>query len=302
MAPLAAAGDSRPTLPAGSLVPCWESQPLLRGLVASPAVPAVPHHLQSAARFVSALVRFVVVLVLLPLAGAAIVLASFLPARAHASGGSPATTVARWTCRCGLKLFRLDVSGDDLDVLSRHRGVLLPNHVSFLDIVALLALTPCRFLAGAEVANIAVIGRAARALGTLFVDRSSDESRAASRTDLALVATPPPVVVFPEGAIPSEAEIWPLRFGAFDTAADAGWDVRMVALDYRSDVVRWRVASLWAAIFATLRSPTRIDLHVTLGPLVSHTELVEVGSEAMAQRGRAFLSEHTGLPLGQPPA
>ena len=80
------------------------------------------------------------------------------------------------------------------------RGLVVANHLSYLDIVILSAAMPCFFVAKSEVGEWFYFGRAARAGGTLFIDRSrrsSAESVASSISERLKLQVP--VLFFPEG-------------------------------------------------------------------------------------------------------
>src|SRR5258708_4712546 len=51
------------------------------------------------------------------------------------------------------------------------RGLLISNHVSYVDIIALLSLAPAMFVAKSEVKSWPVMGLMAQLGGTLFIDR-----------------------------------------------------------------------------------------------------------------------------------
>ncbi len=72
--------------------------------------------------------------------------------------------------------------------LPERRALLVANHVSWLDTLVVLAVAPARLLAKHEVRDWPVIGRAARALGTVFVDRSRPMTLPAT------VARSPPIL------------------------------------------------------------------------------------------------------------
>ena len=80
------------------------------------------------------------------------------------------------------------------------RGLVVANHLSYLDIVMFSAAMPCFFVAKAEIDKWPYFGKAARAGGTMFIDRSSRRSAArvaaiiSERLKLAV-----PVLFFPEG-------------------------------------------------------------------------------------------------------
>ena len=133
----------------------------------------------------------------------------------------------------------LAISGLRLDV--RHaealrdlRGFAFFNHVSHLDIPVLLAVRPFRFLATAGVKKIPVIGWMARAVGTVFVHRGNEESRAEARLHLhrAFRRSPTPIALAPEGGVNPDADLRPFRHGAFEVARDAQAPVLLVALEF----------------------------------------------------------------------
>ncbi len=96
-------------------------------------------------------------------------------------------------CRC-LKV-RLRVDGRP----PAQAGLLLANHVSWLDIPVLGALTPCQFLAKAEVARWPLVGWLCRSAGTRFIRRGQGQT-AAVRNELgALIDARHAVLIFPEG-------------------------------------------------------------------------------------------------------
>jgi len=79
-------------------------------------------------------------------------------------------------------------------------GLVVANHLSYLDIVVLSAAMPCCFVAKAEIRRWPFFGKAARVGGTLFLDRSSLAS--ADRVASAMgerLKLPIPLVMFPEG-------------------------------------------------------------------------------------------------------
>ena len=55
----------------------------------------------------------------------------------------------------------------------RRRALLVANHVSWLDVLAVLAVAPARLLAKREVRAWPLVGRLAAAAGTIFVDRAA---------------------------------------------------------------------------------------------------------------------------------
>ncbi|MGV9981976.1 lysophospholipid acyltransferase family protein [Micromonospora wenchangensis] len=149
-----------------------------------------------------------------------------------------AVVLRAWARRtAGVLGVRLVVRGR----LPRRRALLVANHVSWLDVFAVLAVAPARLLAKREVRNWPVLGLLARAGGTVFVDRS--RPRDLPRTVARLAATlraGHPVAVFPEGTtwcgvVPS-AGCRPrrgFRPAVFQAAVDAGVPVVPLRISYR---------------------------------------------------------------------
>lgn len=146
--------------------------------------------------------------------------------------------IVRAWFRCLVRAFgaRLVVRGEDR-LGQEGRGVLVvANHVSWLDIVALAAVQPLCMLAKKEVRRWPVVGRLAAAVGTLFVDR--ERLRRLPET-VALVAetlrTGATIGVFPEGTTWCGRRSGPYRSAVFQAVLDAGALVRPVALRFLAE-------------------------------------------------------------------
>ena len=105
----------------------------------------------------------------------------------------------------------------------RGRGhLVVANHRSTADILVLLRTFGGRMVSRADLAGWPLVGAAARAVGTLFVDRSDAASGAtavrAIRTRLVAGDT---VIVFPEGTTFPDDEVRPFHAGAFVAARAA---------------------------------------------------------------------------------
>lgn len=114
------------------------------------------------------------------------------------------------------------------------RGALLvANHVSWLDVVVILAHAPARLLAKREVRAWPLIGRLAATLGTVFVDRSRPKTLPATvgriRAELAGGGV---VAVFPEGTTWCGRMGGTFRPAMFQAAVDAAAPVVPVRLTF----------------------------------------------------------------------
>lgn len=116
-------------------------------------------------------------------------------------------------------LFQVQFECADIDKIRQHTGLIFPNHLSFLDVILLLAIWPVRFVSMAELRSWPFIGWIAMAVDTVFVDRSDRESRQLARQQLAQQDSYfPAVVLFPEGHISDTGDLLPFRYGAFEVA------------------------------------------------------------------------------------
>lgn len=112
------------------------------------------------------------------------------------------------------------------------RGLVVANHLSYLDIVVLCAAMPCSFVAKTEIRRWPYFGKAARAGGTLFLDRSSLAS--AEKVSTAIgerLKLPLPVVLFPEGTS-TDGTMRKFHTRLFEPAVIAGAPVTAAAIRY----------------------------------------------------------------------
>lgn len=105
----------------------------------------------------------------------------------------------------------------------RRRPLLVvSNHVSWLDIVALSAHAQVAFVAKREVASWPLIGRLARMQGSVFVDRGRRlESATASREIAEKICAGEAVVLFAEGTSSDGMGVLPFRSALIGAAAAA---------------------------------------------------------------------------------
>jgi 1-acyl-sn-glycerol-3-phosphate acyltransferase len=112
------------------------------------------------------------------------------------------------------------------------RGLLVSNHLSYLEVLVFGAALPCYLVSKAEISRWPFFGPLARAGGTLFVDRASRASAIQVSGEIAerLKGTVP-VLFFPEGTS-TGGELLRFRSRLFTPAVDAGVPVTASAVRY----------------------------------------------------------------------
>jgi lyso-ornithine lipid O-acyltransferase len=167
-------------------------------------------------------------------------LPAFLAREAIASGADEGATrdarrdawVATWAGVL-LRMFGVHVLSRGPAPIHGRGHLVVVNHRSTADILVLLRAFGGHMVSRADLARWPLVGPAARAVGTVFVDRSDALSGAAAvraiRTRLAQGST---VIVFPEATTFPDDDVRPFQAGAFVAALHSGADVIPVGLAY----------------------------------------------------------------------
>ncbi|MEP6670709.1 MAG: lysophospholipid acyltransferase family protein [Chthoniobacter sp.] len=149
-------------------------------------------------------------------------------------------------------------------------GLIVANHLSYIDIILLAAQRPCVFVSKEEVRSWPIFGRCASLGGTIFIDRKH-------RGDVAAVADVMRaaldegvlVVLFPEGTSSGGSSVLPFKSSLLEPAMHVSHPVTAIALSYAlaegsvpNEICYWRdmtllphLLNVWikSLIYATLR-------------------------------------------------
>jgi lyso-ornithine lipid O-acyltransferase len=112
-------------------------------------------------------------------------------------------------------------------------GLVVSNHLSYLDILIISAAAPCFFVSKMEVDRWPYFGWAARSGGTIFLDRASMASAKSAADQIAeRLKLLVPVLLFPEGTSTDGTQV--LRFHArlLQSATSAGVPITAAAVRY----------------------------------------------------------------------
>lgn len=181
-------------------------------------------------------------------------------------------------------------------------ALLVCNHRSYTDIIAVLSRVPCLFLAKAELAGWPVFGAAARRAGTVFIERDKQTSRRAGRRLMGdIIQTGASVLVFPEGTTTARGRA-PYRPGAFATACERGLPVVPIALEYGALADAWVGDDTFVRHFADRFSQPAMRAHLIFGapmtdtdPARLHARITTWTDAALVRAGRSLGGSDEGI-------
>lgn len=113
-------------------------------------------------------------------------------------------------------------------------GLIVSNHLSYLDIAVIGSQFPCVFVSKAEVRDWPILGTLATLSGTVYIDRkrradtriANDGIRAALQQGLR-------VVIFPEGTSSDGSGVLPFYPSLLEPAVEAGVPITSAYLNYQ---------------------------------------------------------------------
>lgn len=185
-----------------------------------------------------------------------------------------------------LKLSGARVVMENEEVLDPDRPqILVANHQSWYDVLALIAAVPGRsvFVAKKELRKIPLFGPASEACGHIFIDRS-DRNRSIQSLGEAnkkLDEASPTIIMFPEGTRSATGALQPFKKGAFVLAIQSGVDIVPAAITGSREIMRkgsWKIRP-GATIGVRFGEPISVD-GLTLD---DRNELTERARRAVAE-------------------
>jgi 1-acyl-sn-glycerol-3-phosphate acyltransferase len=143
---------------------------------------------------------------------------------------------ALWLQRASRRVLRLFQFETQMAGPVPSRGLLISNHLSYLDVLVLSSLTPAVFVSKREVKFWPVFGQFAALAGTVFVDRErrfqvgqvNDEITAALNRGAL-------VVLFPEGTSSNGQTLLPFKSSLLEPATRPEWPLSIGWIHYEID-------------------------------------------------------------------
>jgi 1-acyl-sn-glycerol-3-phosphate acyltransferase len=146
-------------------------------------------------------------------------------------------------------------------------GLIVANHVSWLDVIALAAAQPAAFVCKSEIANWPGIGWLLKRAGTIFIRRGS--FRDVWRVNLeirARLAGHEIAAAFPEGTTSDGSDVAAFRPALFQPAVDLGLPVYPVAITYSSGEAAYVGATSFLQSLLRIARARGLKVHLAMLP------------------------------------
>jgi 1-acyl-sn-glycerol-3-phosphate acyltransferase len=140
-----------------------------------------------------------------------------------------------WSKRL-LTIFGIQLRVKNAEILSDTPYLLASNHISWMDIHAINAFKPIRFVAKSDVEGWPVFGWMAKQLGTVFIKRDNSRHGKHVANEVAKVLKTQSVCIFPEGTSTIGEGVLPFKPNLFESAVIAQVPVYSLAISYRSSL------------------------------------------------------------------
>jgi 1-acyl-sn-glycerol-3-phosphate acyltransferase len=180
---------------------------------------------------------------------------------------SPASQRAfvRWWARGVLTALgvRLHVAG----LSPLQPGLIVANHVSWLDVIAIASVEPAAFVCKSEIAEWPGIGWLLSRAGTIFIRRGS--FRDVWRVNLeirARLAGQRTVAAFPEGTTSGGSDVLAFRPALFQPAVDLGLPVHPVAITYSSEEAAYVGTTSFLQSLLSVSCARDLKIHLAMLP------------------------------------
>ncbi|GAA2347824.1 lysophospholipid acyltransferase family protein [Saccharopolyspora halophila] len=174
------------------------------------------------------------------------------------------------------------------------------NHVSWLDVVAMQVLAPMRLLAKVEVRSWPLLGVLAGRIGTVYIDRDRLSALpSAVRTIADELRAGAVIGAFPEGTTWCGSAAGRFRPAVFQAALDAGARMQPIAVRFRDGSGRLTTAAAFLgedSLAASVLSVARMrDLAVEV---VILPELEGTDRKQLARKAQEAVTSATGASIG----
>ena len=191
-----------------------------------------------------------------------------------------------------LTIFGIRLQLRNSEILPESPYLLASNHISWMDIHAINAYKPIRFVAKSDVEGWPIFGWMAKQLGTVFIKRDSTRHGKRVAEDVSKTLENESVCIFPEGTSTTGETVLPFKPNLFESAVIANVPVYSLAISYYSSASGDRSeATAFVGEMGLLESMANILRNQQL--IVELTFLPPSGASPEASTDRKWLALHS---------
>lgn len=133
---------------------------------------------------------------------------------------------------CGHMASSFGVKVVEVEPVPQTHALWASNHVSWMDIPVMGSVSPAFFLSKAEVEDMPIFGRLARAAGTLFIKRGSGDADSVAEQMTTFLKKGHSILFYPEGTTTDGTKIKRIHGKLLQAAIDAETPVQPTVLCY----------------------------------------------------------------------
>ena len=214
------------------------------------------------------------------------------------SANSKNDHIQRWSKRL-LKIFGVELQINHANLLPQSSYLLASNHVSWLDIHAINAFKPIRFVAKSEVASWPIFGWMAKQLGTVFIKRDSTRHARQVVDGVATILKTQSICIFPEGTSTIGKSVQLFKPNLFEAAAVSEVPVCAMALAYfdrytghHSEVPAFIGDMGLIGSMASILKNRRLKLELTIFAPVKATSDLPMDRKALALHSQGQIAQY----------
>jgi 1-acyl-sn-glycerol-3-phosphate acyltransferase len=131
-----------------------------------------------------------------------------------------------------LFLFGIELKINNPEFIPIRPYLLSSNHISWIDIHAINAFTPIRFVAKSEVEGWPIFGWMAKQLGTVFIQRGNSKHALQVVSNMTKNLETESICIFPEGTSTDGHSVRPFKANLFESAVISRSPVLSLAIEY----------------------------------------------------------------------
>jgi 1-acyl-sn-glycerol-3-phosphate acyltransferase len=185
---------------------------------------------------------------------------------------SSLTGKAEWQQRQASRMLRALETNVTFSGTFPAEGLMVCNHLGYLDTIIIGAQRPLVFVAKSDTRNWPVIGLLIRSAGCILADRNRRSSAVETSSEiLSAMETGLPVVLFPEGTSSDGSSVLPFKPTLLQIAMESGKSITPAAISYeattgdlKNDVCYWGDHTFSTHIIRLAKIPN-LTAHLTIG-------------------------------------